>query len=114
MLLTFPGELPLTAAPSGLCVLFQALLVGFYDPCYGKSKSLWIRYSFKGRVHLAEAGDLAPLKAPVRGTSASRLCDENAYGNDLTGCWMGLLWIKLAGTFGLLSHRPLDQLRGNV
>jgi len=45
----------------------KALLVGFYDPCYGKSKSLWIRYSFKGKVHLAEAGDLAPLKAPVRG-----------------------------------------------
>jgi len=45
----------------------KALLVGFYDPCYGEPKSLWVRYSFRGKVHIAEAGDLAPLKAPVRG-----------------------------------------------
>lgn len=42
-------------------------LMGFWDPCIGMSKRLSVRYTFKGRPHLAVIDDHAPLLLPLRG-----------------------------------------------
>jgi len=41
-------------------------LEGFWDPCDGEDKALWLRYEFLGRVHEAGVTDEAPLKCPLR------------------------------------------------
>lgn len=39
---------------------------GFWDPCDGEDKALWLRYEFLGRVHEVLIGDEEPLKCPLR------------------------------------------------
>lgn len=49
----------------------QAGLLGFYDPCVGARKSLWMRYSFRGRVHEATFADRGAVSVPLRGKATS-------------------------------------------
>jgi len=44
----------------------KSSLIGFYDPCFGKEKTLRVVYSFQGRIHLIEIGESIPLFAPLR------------------------------------------------
>ncbi|XP_025083076.1 dnaJ homolog subfamily C member 11-like isoform X2 [Pomacea canaliculata] len=39
-------------------------LPGFYDPCIGEEKSLYIRYKFRNRLHQATVGDMEPIRLP--------------------------------------------------
>lgn len=41
-------------------------LLGFFDCAYGEKKRLRVRYSFKGRRHEVELGDLEAVAAPLR------------------------------------------------
>ncbi|KAG9100156.1 hypothetical protein FS749_016108 [Ceratobasidium sp. UAMH 11750] len=45
----------------------KAGLLGFYDPCAGERKRLEIKYTFRGRVHVASVDDKAPVSLPLRG-----------------------------------------------
>lgn len=45
----------------------QAGLLGFYDPCYGRRKTLRVEYSFRGELHRASVEDTGGLVAPLRG-----------------------------------------------
>lgn len=40
------------------------VLEGFYDPCPGENKTLWIKYKFQGREHSASFADSAPIGIP--------------------------------------------------
>lgn len=42
----------------------QSGLPGFYDPCIGEEKSLYIRYKFRNRLHQATVGDMEPIRLP--------------------------------------------------
>lgn len=44
----------------------QTGLLGFYDPCLGEEKSLYIRYKFRGKLHHVTLGDFEPLKIPMK------------------------------------------------
>ncbi|KAG4107928.1 DnaJ-domain-containing protein [Neocallimastix lanati (nom. inval.)] len=44
----------------------KSSLIGFYDPCFGKEKTLRVVYSFQDRIHLIEVGESTPLSAPLR------------------------------------------------
>jgi hypothetical protein len=44
----------------------KAGLLGFYDPCLGRRKSLCVRYLFRGRLHECTVGDTDGLLAPIR------------------------------------------------
>lgn len=44
----------------------KANLLGFFDCAYGEKKRLRVRYSFKGRKHEVELGDLEAVAAPLR------------------------------------------------
>ncbi|ORY73064.1 hypothetical protein BCR35DRAFT_293884 [Leucosporidium creatinivorum] len=44
----------------------KANLLGFFDCAYGEKKRLRVRYSFKGRKHEVELGDLEAIAAPLR------------------------------------------------
>lgn len=52
-----------------------AAVDGFWDPCDGEDKALWLRYEFLGRVHEVLIGDEEPLKCPLR----SELCRRVAH-----------------------------------
>ncbi|KAG9096523.1 hypothetical protein FRC06_008565 [Ceratobasidium sp. 370] len=45
----------------------KAGLLGFCDPCAGERKVLHVKYTFRGRVHVADVEDRAGLEMPVRG-----------------------------------------------
>lgn len=42
-------------------------LTGFYDPCIGEEKTLFIRYSLGSQVHQVVYGDTDPIVLPNRG-----------------------------------------------
>ncbi|GAB1602234.1 dnaJ homolog subfamily C member 11-like isoform X1 [Argonauta hians] len=41
-------------------------ILGFYDPCLGEEKSLYIRYKFRNKLHHITLGDCEPLKIPLK------------------------------------------------
>ncbi|XP_052832966.1 dnaJ homolog subfamily C member 11 isoform X1 [Octopus bimaculoides] len=41
-------------------------ILGFYDPCLGEEKSLYIRYKFRNKLHHVTLGDCEPLKIPLK------------------------------------------------
>jgi DnaJ family protein C protein 11 len=43
-------------------------LTGFYDPCVGEEKSLFIKYSFRSQIHTVTYKDTDPVVLPNRGT----------------------------------------------
>ncbi|ORY33643.1 hypothetical protein LY90DRAFT_511997 [Neocallimastix californiae] len=43
----------------------KSSLIGFYDPCFGKEKTLRVVYSFQNKIHLVEVGEKIPLFAPL-------------------------------------------------
>jgi len=45
----------------------QAALQGFSDPAPFTSKSLRVRYMFRGRMHYAEIPDYLPVVLPLAG-----------------------------------------------
>ena len=47
------------------CVL-QSDLPGFYDPCPGQDKSLYIRYTFRNRPHQVTYDDKDPIRLPLQ------------------------------------------------
>ena len=42
-------------------------LTGFYDPCIGEEKSLFIKYSFGSQIHTVLYKDVDPIVLPNRG-----------------------------------------------
>jgi DnaJ family protein C protein 11 len=44
-------------------------LTGFYDPCVGEEKSLFIKYSFRSQIHTVTYKDTDPIVLPNRGKS---------------------------------------------
>lgn len=44
----------------------QSKLVGFFDPCIGEKKSLFIRYVFRGHLHEVVVADLDAVALPMR------------------------------------------------
>jgi DnaJ family protein C protein 11 len=42
-------------------------LTGFYDPCVGEEKSLFIKYSFHSQIHTITYKDTDPVILPNRG-----------------------------------------------
>ena len=43
-------------------------LIGFYDPCIGEEKSLFIKYLLRSQVHTVLYKDTDPIVLPNRGT----------------------------------------------
>lgn len=41
-------------------------LPGFYDPCPGQEKSLYIRYNFRNRPHQVTYEDKDPIRLPLQ------------------------------------------------
>ncbi|KAG8889464.1 hypothetical protein FRB98_004149 [Tulasnella sp. 332] len=48
----------------------KAGLLGFWDPCWGQRKRLFVRYRFRGRKHEAIVEDLEALLIPMRDCTA--------------------------------------------
>lgn len=48
------------------CWLTQSKLVGFFDPCVGEKKSLYVRYVFRGHLHEVSVDDLGAVAIPLR------------------------------------------------
>lgn len=46
-------------------------LAGFYDPCLGEEKSLFVKYSFRSQIHTVTYRDIDPIVLPNRGKSSS-------------------------------------------
>lgn len=46
--------------------LLQSDLPGFYDPCPGQEKSLYIRYNFRNRPHQVTYEDKDPIRLPLQ------------------------------------------------
>ena len=44
----------------------KAKLIGFFDPCIGESKTLYVRYVFRGQVHEFSTDDQGAVAAPLR------------------------------------------------
>ena len=44
----------------------KSKLLGFFDPCVGERKQLYIRYLFRGRLHELTAHDDDAVAAPLR------------------------------------------------
>ena len=42
-------------------------LTGFYDPCIGEEKSLFIKYSLRSQIHTVDYKDTDPVILPNRG-----------------------------------------------
>ena len=42
----------------------QSGLPGFYDPCIGEEKSLYIRYKFRNRLHQVTLADKEVIRLP--------------------------------------------------
>jgi hypothetical protein len=59
---------------------------GFWDPCDGEDKALWLRYEFLGRVHEAAVTDEAPLKCPLRSELRSTMGRSTARMLCARGC----------------------------
>lgn len=51
---------------------------GFYDPCIGEDKSLYIRYKFQRVLHETTVGDLEPIKIPKQKHLIRSGSDENS------------------------------------
>jgi len=47
--------------------VLQAEMPGFYDPCYGEEKSLYIRYKFHNALHHVTIADNEPIHIPLQG-----------------------------------------------
>mgnify|MGYP000743024255 CR=1 FL=1 len=45
----------------------KANLTGFYDPCIGEEKSLFIKYSFRTQIHTVTYKDFDPVVLPNSG-----------------------------------------------
>ena len=45
----------------------KANLTGFYDPCIGQEKTLFIKYSFGSQIHTVLYKDTEPVVLPNRG-----------------------------------------------
>ena len=52
-------------------------LTGFYDPCVGEEKSLFIKYSFRSQIHTVTYKDTDPVILPNRGKSGFRKYDPS-------------------------------------
>ena len=48
-------------------------LIGFYDPCIGEEKSLFIKYSLRSQVYTILYNDADPIVLPNRGKNSSLL-----------------------------------------
>ena len=48
-------------------------LTGFYDPCIGEEKSLFIKYSFGSQIHTVLYKDTDPIVLPNRGNEKAHL-----------------------------------------
>ncbi len=48
-------------------------LTGFYDPCIGEEKSLFIKYSLRSQIHTVLYKDTDPVILPNRGNTISLL-----------------------------------------
>jgi DnaJ family protein C protein 11 len=46
-------------------------LTGFYDPCIGEEKTLFIKYSIRSEIHTVLYKDTDPVILPNRGTKIS-------------------------------------------
>ncbi|XP_014784866.1 dnaJ homolog subfamily C member 11 isoform X2 [Octopus bimaculoides] len=46
-------------------------ILGFYDPCLGEEKSLYIRYKFRNKLHHVTLGDCEPLKIPLKSAAVA-------------------------------------------
>jgi DnaJ family protein C protein 11 len=46
-------------------------LTGFYDPCVGEEKTLFINYSFRSQIHTVTYKDTDPVVLPNRGREIS-------------------------------------------
>ena len=47
-----------------ILLALQSQLPGFYDPCMGEDKSLYVQYSFHGVAHEVTIQDSDPLRIP--------------------------------------------------
>lgn len=52
-------------------------LTGFYDPCHGEEKSLFVKYSFRSQIHTVTYRDIDPIVLPNRGKYSSMHFHEN-------------------------------------
>ena len=48
---------------------FQADTPGFYDPCPGVNKSLYIQYKFRNQLHETTIQDDEPIRLPLQSKS---------------------------------------------
>jgi DnaJ family protein C protein 11 len=51
-------------------------LTGFYDPCIGEEKSLYIKYSFRSQIHTVTYKDTDPVVLPNRGKEENSLVNK--------------------------------------
>ena len=84
----------------------KSVLDGFYDPCPGQPKQLWVRYQFRGTSnHTLLVDDQQPFSAP-----RSRMYGDGKYINTL-GHSSGMGWgFFLDRTFARPSSPLLDAL----
>lgn len=47
-----------------MLLFFQCNLPGFYDPCVGEDKQLWVQYRFHNNVHEVTVKDSETLRIP--------------------------------------------------
>ncbi|KAF6028413.1 DNAJC11 [Bugula neritina] len=47
-------------------IISKAEMPGFYDPCYGEEKSLYIRYKFHNALHHVTIADNEPIHIPLQ------------------------------------------------
>jgi hypothetical protein len=100
-------------------------LEGFWDPCDGEDKALWLRYEFLGRVHEAGVTDEAPLKCPLRselrykiemrhtmGTAAPDCCVCGAAALLPGAARICILWLVKANR-GKRLHRTVERAIGD-
>ena len=50
-------------------IIFQSGLQGFYDPCIGEEKVLYIRYKFHNKLHEVVVAEKDKVSIPKRGKS---------------------------------------------
>jgi DnaJ family protein C protein 11 len=59
----------------------QCQLPGFYDPCMGEDKSLYVQYSFHGVPHEVTIQDTDPLRIPKQCNSSQSSYFTNLHAN---------------------------------
>lgn len=52
-------------------LLFQSQLPGFYDPCVGEDKALFVQYLFHSHLHEVVSPDNEPLMLPKQGKQSA-------------------------------------------